>query len=469
MANEVTALFPTDKQLVLAFAGGRLYEAGSTGDKLIQDFNTNVYQRLAGVKYLDAYFCTSDFIELFMVKDGQVTEFQKCEMPLPTGRFVEFFMDRVVVGRIANFMGETAESAILFSDRADYGLFEEKATNEATRYDLTPQLVSSENVTGLTGLKAWGNVLYAYTPNSIELIQYVGQPWVLRKETLPMQIGNCFPYAVVNGQFGQYFVSCESVYVTTSGGVQEVGQAVSSFLFNDLSEVDEQRYKMWGAYDPVSREVFWVYASKTGNGELDSKIVYNESDQQWTTSKCENLHSHARVTVRSLPLTIDDLSGAIDNQVGNIDNLVGEAGIASLSLWGTADRKVLRDETVTDNFADFVDAEEPYLETGDLFFEDLHNRKEVNGVLINADYDENTCDGVEVFISTRDKLDEEVVWVSKGLWTKDIKTKIRTFSPVNGIVFRFKFLFKEATADRGVRNAKFSAWGLVGLTTLANR
>jgi hypothetical protein len=459
MANEVTLMVRDANQQVLAYAGGKLFTLGSDGDAVIYNFNTAVYTRPDYVKWDDSYFFVSDVFDLCMVRDKQITQFCQCDVPLPKARYIEMFHDHIVVGNIRSYKGYEYPRRLMSSHLRDWSVWEEAQNNEATLYDFTDEYSGLEITEGITGMAVvmMGGIerLLVTLPSRVEVIDYVGLPYVYQKHTVFPNIGCPFPYALAKTPAGVFTISEDSIWRFGGEDFEDVGQDQIKFLYENLTTNTDYRYRLWSGVDIPRSEVFWCFAT---DQDIDMQITYNWRDKTWVSAPVENLHSFLRSPVRTKPTSFDQLTGTFDALTGSFDALGGQGTASNQVLWGSDDGRILRDEAVGDADSSLVDVDDPYVETGDIFYDDLATMKTIDSIFLNADYKASTCDGVEVYISARNELDETVSYSLVGTWTKSSELKKLTFPPVTGKIFRFKFQFKATNAAYGVRNARISGW-----------
>jgi len=174
----------------------------------------------------------------------------------------------------------------------------------------------------------------------------------------------------------------------------------------------------------------------------------------------ENHHSALQVSSITGKKVANDYAGeASDYDYATIDQLDQQTDFGKQFVYGTTNRQLLREATSTDPLNLLLDQDEPYIVTKDLFFDDLVSVKEIDQMTIHAEFDPITCKGIEVGISARNELNEEVVFEAyPELWTPSMPTMNLSGPRKAARVFRFKFTFKKALNMKCVRDAAFYGW-----------
>lgn len=378
---------------------------------------------------------------------------------MPQAKYIEMFFEHMVAANII-FEGQTLPSRVIWSDIHDFSNFGSAPTNEADFYDLNLDETFKESSLGITGIRRLGQFCYIFGPKEIVAMRYVGAPQVMIKDLVYSEVGNVFPYALAGNNKFQAFISDENFYLLEEGSIPKpIGDRIRDLFFSTLSDNPKLRYNVWSFVNRTNNEIWWVYPSNIGGGLFDKAVVWNFREDTWYPASVENIHSYGEVHLAEEPGVIDD----VPDLINDVDTLVDQFGapvvVERVSLYGTADLKILRDEVPADAIADLLPQDLPFLETKDIYYNNLETVKEIDTLLLQAGYDAANCDGIEVFVSTRANLDDAVTYVSLGKWKKDLYEGRFSLPRVSGRIFRFKFKFVNVALINGIRNVIFTAWG----------
>ena len=466
MAQEVTLLREFGQHLYF-YCNGQIRKFTADGtDSLIHNIGNTGYVRPGYVKWHDTQFFISEEFPLVAIKGDMMVNIDGANNAAPhypSALYLVMFRDHLVAGAIANFKGDRNLERVMFSDLRKFGIWEDAQTNEAASYYLSNNNETGEAVEGCTGIGELNQQLLLYTATSVEAVEYVGLPTVYAKRKLKAEIGNCFPYTLIPTSFAHFFISDENIYMVSEDfTISPIGDPIKNFLFENLTPDLTHRYKIHGWLDRTEDYVWWAFSSKDAvAGELDTVIGYNYRMQAWTDYKTADVQSFAQLTIVNAGLTIDELTGTIDGLTPQqINDLSQQTNFKGLRAYGHVNCKIMSEGQFAgeDVENDLVDPKEPEVETPDMMYGAPEVMKEIKSIGLDASYDLATCDGIEIFVSVREKLLDPVVYTSVGLWTTAIYEKRKTFSPRAGRVLRFKFVWRATDPTKGVLDAQFAGW-----------
>ena len=152
-----------------------------------------------------------------------------------------------------------------------------------------------------------------FCKRAIFKLQYVGPPTVFNVLPVERDRGTLAPNSVVNvGPFG-FYLGEEGFYTFTGSGSQPIGdQKVDKFFLDDLDH--NNIHRVYGAGDPLSRQVYWAYPAVGNTGGRPNKvIVYNWAVDRWSTAEVEQDFMFRNL---SIEVTLDGMDG-----YGNMDAL----------------------------------------------------------------------------------------------------------------------------------------------------
>jgi hypothetical protein len=372
----------------------------------------------------------------------------------PAGRYVTSWYDHMVVGAPVGNVNR-----VQFSDLYDFSKWTPTPTNEADHYDFVEWQQTDYPWVGVTGLAKLRNILYVYTPTAIIPMQYVGLPKVIQvmDSGIVTHIGNTHPWALVPLDNVHFFYDGIEQNFFAFDGQQTIpiGDPIRKYVQETLSTNLSLASKMWGYVDVEKREVWWLYCSSASSGELDQAVVFNYRQKIWFTASVENVHAFCGTTFSNT--TVGDLDGIVQDLPGIVGEL-GAATVATGRLFGSGAGKILREEKTSDATSALLPQDDPVLETGDFHYGDIVTRKEVDGMCVNAAWDEpqNPSMALEVRVHARDYLDNEVKWTEEesraGDWDAHLPHGQLTFKAKAGRILRYRFRGKNA------RGLKFSAF-----------
>lgn len=428
-------------------------------------FNTGFYSRWQYVTYLDSIFFVNQLNTLRFLNGRTINTFAWSTDQVPMGLHMVMFHDHLFISE-PNFMGVANPRTVMWSDLRNYMKFDtELFINEADQYTFNDDLDAPESYQGITGMAELNPIrigfgpprLCIYTSKSIYMIEYVGLPMVTNKALLNDKVGCAFPYALVASKHMHLFIAADNFYMMEKDGeAKPIGDRVFQAFMQLLTENVELRYRTFGYVDQVRREVWWVFCSTKSTGSFDTKVGYNYISDTWQFAQADE-HSflHCRI-----PDTIGQPIGSDTTIIGDDTTLIGDDGeqiFQEYRLYGQEGKQVSY-EVLDPEMEIDQELAEPYLITGDIIY-DPAKVVLMDGMYIHADYEPSSCAGVEVAISTRFGINEQINWtVQPKLWTRELKENKFSWPRASGKIFRLRFTFKRSENSPAVRNAQFFFW-----------
>jgi len=406
-------------------------------DNNILEFNNDSkYRRWGTVMYKNHLYFTNELNSL-RYTDGAAC--YKLGENIPGGRYVSNVYDHMWLGWVRKD-GHTYPTRLHWSHLYNFSQWDPAPTAETDFYDFEEFCSTDLPVRGITGLGKLGTSLVAYTPSAILAVRYVGLPKIVNVEPLALDIGNGLPWTLVALQGRHYFFDLKTFnfYRFTGEELTPIGNAIQTWLANTIkTTTPDDLATMWGFYDGVNKEVTWVFRSTASASDLDAYVTFNETSGKWTHGYCENIHAFCPGSYRAR--TIGELAGT---QAGSLTGKAGDLGVGANQtfprMFGAANAAILREEIAADSVADFKYVPPPVLETPDYVYGDIDKVKEIESMVIHAEW--TTAVGLKVEYSTRDNLEGNVVWneISQR-WTPSLPEKRLSFPRISGRIFRFRF------------------------------
>jgi len=129
-------------------------------------------------------------------------------------------------------------------------------------------LSATDGIDALLELHALGDVLVAYHERSINLLQFVGVPFIFVVRTAIPSLGPIAPGAIVN--FGDFheFLASEAAYEFNGVGIEEVGPQVFREALRSISPNRSSR--VITHIDEEEGETHWIVPLTTDPGDEDS-------------------------------------------------------------------------------------------------------------------------------------------------------------------------------------------------------
>lgn len=147
--------------------------------------------------------------------------------------------------------------------------------------------VDTQSVTGqlldtpgkITAGRRLANMMVVYKERAMYIGQYQGAPyaWVFNK--LPGEIGTYSQESVVNIETAHIFVGPDDFYMFDGSRPAPMNAPIREWFFSRLSL--EYAYRIIGIHDKGNAIVRFHYPSISGNGLIDSCVVYNYKTGKW--------------------------------------------------------------------------------------------------------------------------------------------------------------------------------------------
>jgi hypothetical protein len=356
-------------------------------------------------------------------------------MSIPSGRYVTTFFDHLVIGA-PTFNGVHSPHRTIWSDLYNFSQWIPNSDNEADGYTHSEYERADDIVKGVTGLAHFGEMLLIFTPSCIYAMEYTGLPRVVRVAPLIKDFGNGLPYA--SAELHNSVVWCDvhhgSFFAFRGQGPENIGQPIADYFFADVTNDSAWLRLTKAVVDRKHHEVMWLYCSKANtSGGYDKAVVYDYTNNAWSTRYVEDISAIGMLNKRAK--AVNAFTGMINSNT----TIVNEASASGEQLADVVAGKYLaRTALSTDTEAQLDDQDAPVLETGDLIYGSLQTIKEVSSLWIDADG--SVFNGLLVSVSTREFIDDDVVYTTVGLWTKTLEERVLTFAPIVGRILRYKFV-----------------------------
>lgn len=354
-----------------------------------------------------------------------------------TGNYITEFFEHAVVAR---------KNYIQWSNLRNFWQWEPNKSSEADF-----KILEWEDQ-DCTWMGQVGDVVYIHFPTQIYRMDYVGRPTVMKISKLPKVFGCAFPFALTVFNGVQFYLGIDNFYVFDGAVPQPIGEEI----WKRFHEKVEAPFldKTWAYVDVINKRIGWAFVSKgtTVYAGCDRAIVFDYAEKHWTFVTLENCYCHCIIPE---PIDYEPIALA----VGNIQS--DEAIISStktpklINVWGKQSA-LLTDADETTDTEDLVATTPPFLETTDIFYDNIHDYKENDLVIIDADYDDD-CLGIDVYVSNREFITSPATYELVGRWTKNNRGKQLDYKMRTGRIYRFKFI--PVGGDNGLRRFEMYAWG----------
>lgn len=364
-------------------------------------------------------------------------------LPVPSGRYVSVFYDHLVIGA-PTYKGLYMPNKTMWSGLYDFAAWDPASNNEADSYTHSEFERGDDIVRGVTGQAHFADMLLIFTPSCVYAMQYTGLPRVMRVSPLIKDFGNGLPYAVA--ELHNSVVWCDvhhgSFYAFRGQGPEDIGKPIADYFFADVANDSEKLRLTKAVVDRRNHEVLWLYMSRaTTSLAYDKAIVYDYANNAWSIRTVNDISAVGLLNKRGK--AVNEFTEFIDD----VDDIVDQAEDSGDQLREVvAGTYLARAELSTDTEASLDDQDAPVLETGDLLYGGAQTIKEVSSLWIDAE----ASNGLKVEVSTREFVDDEVIYVTVGVWTKLLAERVLTFQPQIGRILRYRF-----TPIEPVRNFVF--------------
>jgi hypothetical protein len=354
-----------------------------------------------------------------------------------TGNYITEFFEHAVVAR---------KNYIQWSNLRNFWQW---APNKHSEADF--KILEWED-TDVTWMGQVGDVLYVHFPTQIYRITYVGRPHVMNITKLPKFFGCAFPYALTVFNGVQFYLGLDDFYAFDG----QVPQPIGSDILKRFHEKVEPKFldKTWAFYDLINKRIGWAFVSKgqTVYNGCDRAILYDYAERHWTFITLENCYCHA---ILPEPVEYEPIGLALGTITSDGGQLSSPKTPTLRNVWGK-EGALLTDSDDDTVVTDLLPSEAPFLETADLIYDNIHDYKDNDLVIIDADYDEN-CLGIDVYVSARDFVSAPVTYELVGRWQKTNRGKQLDYRMKSGRVYRFKFV--PIGGDSGLKKFELYAWG----------
>ena len=358
----------------------------------------------------------------------------------PAGSFVEVFYDHLFVACPVSRDGAHQDLKIEWSHLKQFDLFGRTVTNEAGSYIFTEYEEHSAGHRGITGMRKLGNRLMVYTADTVYGVDYVGLPHIINVNPVVTGCGNTIKHAVVSTENAHFFVCFKTrqFYQLTAGGVSPIGDDIQEFFFPLIEdEATTASPEMWGYHDARNNEIWWLYDTRTTSTSITkpnftNAVVYNYMTKKWFVAVTEDLHAFCET--QGFTTRFDEIEGTFDELTGHtIQGLGALLSTTNKRLWGGRFGRVYEK---TELLTDAVVVASAQLESRDFIDGSWTTVKERDLIALAAGWAKSG--GVEIEFSTREKLDDEIVWQPFGVYTKDKNDGRITGRKHQGRIFRFR-------------------------------
>lgn len=375
-------------------------------------------------------------------------------------KYAVMYANHLVLGNV-KLNGSSLPLRIANSEINDFTNFTPTDVNQASFYDIYEP---SQSLYGITGMGLLGQNLMVYTRDTMWQVTYVGfNNGVFTYTQVSTGLGVTFPYSLVVFKNFHYWIGDDNFYQFNGYWIQAIGDSVRDYFFagGATQTLLEQTV---GFRDRVSGELCWSFPDAVTGQQ--SVLMYNPNTNTWSRSAMPQVAAYVPsgqggyVALYMLAgQTLSSLTGTQLYQLGGFAPttypMLGSSTVNRIATQGSPSTHV----PGPNNHSIQAQAE-PYLETGDMFYVNISDKKELDEIYIDASYDSATCLGIEVFLSARDLVHSPVAYKSLGLWNPSLITVKFTALRKAGRVFRFKFVFRldKNSAFGAVSDAHFGGF-----------
>jgi hypothetical protein len=272
----------------------------------------------------------------------------------------------------------------------------------------------------ITALVVLNDILYIHFPTCIYECVYTGKPTIVRILKKLTGSGAAFPRTALATKSAMFFMGLDSFYVWAPDvGLKDIGQEVWG-LFNEAHSTPSET---WAYHDIRNHEICWVNNNRIW--------AFNYQEGHWAkySSNDAVAHTTAPWHVNFTPLSLATTGSSIERDRWE--------GIENLWITGC---EVVREGRVGDVLSKLLPLEQPFLESDDLTYGDIHSYKTSDLVVLDAEL-KHPWVGVEVSVSGKRRVSDEAVYVLSGVWNLD--KEHLDFVTVSGKALRYRFALKE--------------------------
>ncbi len=185
-------------------------------------------------------------------------------------------------------------------------------------------------ITGMIG----GEYGLIFQENQITRMEYQGPPLNFSFDVIETGLGAITSGSIIRFGIQVFYLSNNGFYVTDGTQSFPIGtEKIDKYFFAKADELS--LYKMTSAIDPINKLVIWSYASKTGGGTVDSLIIYNWDQKNWSEA---SLDHELIYTSLSEDHTLEDISAlyaTLDLVPASLDSRIWQGGTLVLSTFDT--------------------------------------------------------------------------------------------------------------------------------------
>lgn len=443
-----------------------IIETDATGDPL----PTNYLVRWAHTLYAGQIWFINDLNKLYSTDGSRVIQYTTVSgkeeflatletKNLPMARYIDAFFDHIVVANVT-FKGNRDPLGVRWSDLYRPDSWEPAQGNEADFFSLADYFRGDSGVNEITGVGKLGDTRIVFTQSMIFSMRYIGLPKIMHFAPFPggYDIGNFFRYGLASYRDRHFFWDNneKDFFVLSAEGIKSIGEPVREVFAAVIhpTYANQQQTTAWVV--PERSQVWWSTPWVLG-GQF--AVCYNWRNGTWFRDFTPDQYGMCVSLRMARGLTCDELTGTADGLLGTAEGLVA-AATQLPGLYGGRNGEVYQEVNTSafDITTTIRGSKIPELVTGDRYYGDLETYKEMDGVTIHATYRKGN--GVQVFLSARDHLDDPVDFVLQGVWNSSLpEGKLSFPSRIPGRIFRWKF--KPIPPDGALYPDKFEWRGFV--------
>lgn len=191
--------------------------------------------------------------------------------PVNTGAFIAM-PARQIVAYGSTFTGIIDPLLVRWCDVENYTVWNATTQNQAGSYRLT----SGSKIIG--GLQA-AQQAFLWTDIDLWAMQYVQPPLVYGFTKISTSCGLIAKNAAISQGPSIYWMSQRQFFMMSGNGIQPMKCPIWDTVYQNLNV--QYAYKIRGASNSQFNEISWFYPSLAGNGEIDSYVKYNTTEQTW--------------------------------------------------------------------------------------------------------------------------------------------------------------------------------------------
>lgn len=401
------------------------------------------------------------------------------------GKYVKVFYNHLVVGGYSQATLNSGGTALIspnyanstpwqlaWSDLNALDTFKGTLINEADTFKISSKAVHDGSSNGITGMEGWKNQLFIYTADTIYSMTYVGLPNVMLIEDLHVGVGSLFQNGVVATNKGHFFIGRDNFYYFDGVAAQAIGNKVKKTFFNDLDKNNDRYQHLFGFFDTEKEEVVWTYWKYVATASSKKHYIQKQICLQINTGE---------FYFKNLSYSTSPSSGATgsDDSIYCATSRYNKFGL--LAYYGKDQQWLEVDESEIStllNFhvttykysspyylsatgtnvslyyirPDYVQSDlqygwtKPYMETNNIFYDDIFHMNEIDGVVLAADAPTLSTvgnAGIQVSYSASLQPADDPTMVDLALFTPSDTSVINLLDcRKEGRFFKFKIMFQ---------------------------